>query len=467
MMRLGQPKHRHQAALVLAAVVLLSRLPFLSSGLGDDPDGYRVSIAVRHLAAFGQYIPSRPPGYPLPEYFGALLSQLFPLDALLLNVPNAVASAVATYVVVLMLDRYGRFRALIVAATLAFTPAVYKASSLPLDYMIGFMFFALSLYLAAERRAVILAAVCLGLAAACRPTYALAIVPIALAVQEGPGLWPISLADRWRLLKLSVVSGLIAILFYAPLFLRSGLAWLTFADHGIEITHLLLHGTVDLFGLVGSLGILSVAVQLLVRRSMDVRSLTADRLGLALLTASLIYIVLFLRLPDQPYYLIPALPGIYLMMAISVSTVTMTALCASLVLSSFVGSIEQDQAGAAHFQLAGPLAKRVATEARWACVTADITAALAANDGSHVVASYLAPVILASDHPPPTERVLYLATPTDGGWHTAAGQRINGGPMFVVDAVAKAQDRFAPGSLPRMQMIDTGSCSHGTASAPP
>ena len=457
-------KHRHRAALLLAVVVFLSRLPWLSSGLGDDPDGYRVSIAVRHLAASGQYIPSRPPGYPLPEYLGALLARVFPPGPLLLNLPSAAASAIASYVLVLMLARFGLRRAAIVAAAFSFTPAVYKASSLPLDYMVGFMFFALAMYAASEKRNLGLAAVCLGLAAACRPTYALAIIPVALALREGLGFARPTTAEVWRFLRLSVLSGVTAVLFYAPLFLRSGLAWLTFSDHGIDIARLVLHGTVDLFGIAGLLSLVLVGLEIVLRRSFRLGTLLDDRLGLALLACSLVYLILFLRLPDQPYYLIPALPGFYLAIARSVPGRSTAILCAGMVVSSFLGSIEQDPSGTVHLRLAGPLARRVTTEARWACVAAKVAEHLSADGDSPVVASYLGPVILASEPALPARRVVYLVTSADGGLRTNAGLPIASASTFIIDMAVRAQQRFAPEALSRLTVIETRSCAGASAS---
>src|ERR1044072_1713315 len=51
-----------------AGVVLLSRLPFLSPGAGNDDDGWFLVNAAREIAATGRYTTSRFPGYPVQEW---------------------------------------------------------------------------------------------------------------------------------------------------------------------------------------------------------------------------------------------------------------------------------------------------------------------------------------------------------------------------------------------------------------
>src|SRR5262245_61707159 len=60
-------------SVALAVLVILARAPFLGHGYGGDPDAWRVLLAARGLLETGVYLPSRAPGYPLPEYAAALM----------------------------------------------------------------------------------------------------------------------------------------------------------------------------------------------------------------------------------------------------------------------------------------------------------------------------------------------------------------------------------------------------------
>src|ERR1044072_3575678 len=63
--------HAYAKDLGLAGVVLLSRLPFLSPGAGNDDDGWFLVNAPREIAATGRYTTSRFPGYPVQEWLPA------------------------------------------------------------------------------------------------------------------------------------------------------------------------------------------------------------------------------------------------------------------------------------------------------------------------------------------------------------------------------------------------------------
>jgi hypothetical protein len=63
--RLTCEKRTSGVTLLLALVVIGTRLPFLGHGYGGDPDGWRALIAAKNLLATGRYVPSRPPGNPL------------------------------------------------------------------------------------------------------------------------------------------------------------------------------------------------------------------------------------------------------------------------------------------------------------------------------------------------------------------------------------------------------------------
>src|SRR5439155_19404198 len=67
--------HAYAKDLGLAGVVLLSRLPFLGPGAGNDNDGWFLVNAAREIAATGRYTTSRFPGYPIQEWLASWVAR--------------------------------------------------------------------------------------------------------------------------------------------------------------------------------------------------------------------------------------------------------------------------------------------------------------------------------------------------------------------------------------------------------
>ena len=97
----GLPEARR--FLLAAALVLLTRLPFLGPGYGADPDSWRVAWAARAIATTSRYEASRFPGYPLQEFASSLVWRGGPLA---LNGMSALLSAIgAGFFALTMRDR--------------------------------------------------------------------------------------------------------------------------------------------------------------------------------------------------------------------------------------------------------------------------------------------------------------------------------------------------------------------------
>src|ERR1700733_908699 len=124
---------RERLALAVAGrAVLLTRLPWIGSGYGSDPDGYRVVIVARQIAHTGVYEASRLPGFPLYEYLTALSAWAPPW---LSNAVTALFS-VASFVLFAMIAReLGVRRYLLLALAFAMTPVVYVSSCCTMDYI--------------------------------------------------------------------------------------------------------------------------------------------------------------------------------------------------------------------------------------------------------------------------------------------------------------------------------------------
>ena len=124
---------RERLALALAGLaVLLTRLPWIGSGYGSDPDGYRVVISARQIAHSGVYEASRLPGYPAYEYLTALSAAAPPWVS---NAVTALFSVAAFVFFALIMRELGVRGYLLMALAFAMTPVIYVSSCCTMDYI--------------------------------------------------------------------------------------------------------------------------------------------------------------------------------------------------------------------------------------------------------------------------------------------------------------------------------------------
>src|SRR5438552_3382929 len=121
----------------LFIIVLLSRMPFLNAGYGLHPDAWRVARTARHLSQTGEYIFSRPPGFPLHEL---MCAAVWKAGAIGLNGVSAVASAAAAVLLAFYAWRSGCRDYLLTALALAFTPAFFINSVSAKDFTLTLAF---------------------------------------------------------------------------------------------------------------------------------------------------------------------------------------------------------------------------------------------------------------------------------------------------------------------------------------
>ncbi len=379
---------RDRRSLTLAAfAVLVTRLPWIASGYGSDPDGYRVVAAARAIARTGEYQPSRLPGFPVYEALTALTVQA-PAWA-----SNAVTSlcSVAAFVLFALILRHLRVRAaLFIALGFAMTPVIYINSTCTMDYLPALALMLGATYLLLRARGVP-AAICLGLATGCRVSSGL------LGIALCAWLWlerPHRVAVRQGLL-LGALSLLVAGLCYLPVYRALGAGFLDFYDNHwyppFEVVY-----ERGLLGVWGPLGLLALALTMLAmtawtltppalaRRSR--RALVPDdpsqRHALALAAlAVLLQLLLFARLPDESGYLIPAVAFVLLALSLLLPTAAAVTLAAVLMLSSFV-SVDRGGVG-----LDGPVVADHAVRESQQRATSEIIEAVAQLPGQAIVVS--------------------------------------------------------------------------------
>ena len=336
----------------VALVVLLTRLPLLGPGLGTDNDAWSVAAAARFIARTGQYKVSRFPGFPVHEYGAALLWGGSPW---LLDATSALMCALSAALLAIVLRRAGSRDAALGAIAFAFVPTVFISSTSGMDYLWACAFLMAALVLTLARRGA-LAGLALGLATGCRITSIAFLLPLAVmrAAPEPRG--------RVRaVLALALPALLVGGAAYLPVALRYGGEFLSYYEPAgghqqplayffaglltlfrLPFSPLFVAGlaTVGVWGVVGFAALGVAVVVTLARRAPGPAAAMPRGFYAACGIAVAVCIVLFLRLPDDEGYLIPALPFAFILLARGARRRVLQAFCIAVLLSPFVLGVD-------------------------------------------------------------------------------------------------------------------------------
>jgi len=333
----GQPAasaHERLLLIVAALAVLLTRLPWIGAGYGSDPDAYRVVIAARQIVRTGQYQASRLPGYPVYEYLTALTAWSPPWVS---NALTALASVAAFVFFALIARAFGVRRYPLLALAFAMTPVTYISSSCTIDYMP-----ALAAQLAATyavlRGRPLLAGMLLGIAVGCRITAGALALPLCL--------WMLLNGERWRALRQCLAFGItllaVCVLCFMPVWRRYGTDFFAFYDNGWypPLDVVFSRALPLVWGVLGvaALAALLCALPFYYRYARRALALARTRHALWMaLAAIVLYLIAYLRLPDEAGYLVPAVPFVLLAIALLTPPWASGTLAAALLVSSWVG----------------------------------------------------------------------------------------------------------------------------------
>jgi hypothetical protein len=339
------------AAAFLCVVVLMSRMPFLAQGYGTDADAWRIAVAAKAIANSGQYAASRLPGYPIPELTYSLLWGRGPL---VFNGVTALFSALSVLAFALIMRRVGSGQHMYGAVAFAFAPVVYISSTTSMDYMWAAAFLLGGVYLALDRRPAGAGAL-LGLAIGCRMTSSLMLLPMSILIA---GSWAGRRAVRGVLTMAAVALG-VASLAYVPALKLYGAGLFKFYRGGVptNAVHLLsadralsrldgalYEASVGTWGVVGSAAIAVALAHVLLglaRRGAGSGGASPRNRtrSLAWISAVVVYSGLFLTLPDEAGYLIPALPFVILLLASAMRPTAFKLMCVGITLSPFLANL--------------------------------------------------------------------------------------------------------------------------------
>ena len=324
--------------LIVFTLVIVSRLPFLDAGYGNEPDGWRVASTARYIGTTGEYKASRLPGFPIVEFVCSLVWIHGPWE---MNLLTALASAIAAGVLALIAYHYTCKDFLLLALTFAFIPIVFINSTVTMDYLWAMMFVMFSWYAGLKVKP-ITAGLFLGLASGCRITTAVMAVPFALLFLEKQ-----KLNSSFRMvIKFCIAADIGIIIIYLPVFLHYGTHFITDykRDSIPSITIIAKFVTIDVWGFIGSIALASILVLTLINRRKNIdRSIPTTlshenvRVWIAVLA---LFIVEFAVHPMKSGYLIPAIPFLLLVLARYLQRYQFLIMCVALMVSSFFVSVD-------------------------------------------------------------------------------------------------------------------------------
>lgn len=323
-------------AALLGLCVLLSRVPFLLPGYGLDQDAALLVLSGRTLALEGVYYASRFPGYPVLELVYSVAWRGGPLAV---NGLTALASAVAVVAFAGVVHRLGGRHAALAGLAMATVPIVYVESVTAMDYMWALAFLMGSLWAAVERRPV-LSGILLGVAGACRLTSLAFGIPIALFLSV-----PEDATRTTRYIARFASSAVAAWLAcFSPVLVRYGTDFLHYMPFRRPLWESAWMLTLGTWGVVGclalagwSLAVLAGGVKGARPRAVAIPDAARPKHAMACLLGVAIGLGVFLRLPIEAAYAIPAIPFLLLLLGSRTPRTLFSLGCVVMLAAPFVG----------------------------------------------------------------------------------------------------------------------------------
>jgi hypothetical protein len=330
----------------LCLFVFLSRIPFLWAGYGSEEDAWLLPLTAKNIAVNGIYEMSRAPGHPLQELIYSLMWNASPFAY---NLLGAIASVVAVIFFALSLRNLNVKHYLFASFAFAFTPVVFISSTYTIDYMFAMAFVMGSFYcitsplppLRGERgvRGEVMGALLLGIAIGFRLTSAAMLIPFCI------WLFPTTKGGHKKIYVFCTTTIIIGFLAYLPVLKTYGLSFFTYSDQFPypNIPKVLYKMTFGVFGAIGIIAIIFFKINILLRKFSKKEKLLPSRVHQKVcwvsVTAIIIYLISYFRLPQKSGYIIPMVPFIILLFGYSLSSRAFKIFCVSIILSSFVFSI--------------------------------------------------------------------------------------------------------------------------------
>lgn len=306
--------HFKKELLLLIALVLITRMPFIFDGFGVEEDSWGLVVNAQEMHDTGEYRASRFPGHPLQEYAYLLI---WNQPAWVWNFLSVVVSLAAICFFHLALRRMQINNALQVSLLFCFTPVFVLAGTYTIDYAWTLAFLTASFWLLCERR-LWWSGVVLGLAIGCRITTGIFLFP-----------WFILLLNRMDIgmsvrlwMRIAIPTIVIGLLWYIPAYTSYGSHFFDYSDQFPypPLPKVIFKATLGVFSILGLFAlILSAFWGLKNYRNGQLNAnalLNEKRLLLVCLIIFILHIIAYLRLPQKAGYMLPAVPWIVLAVGI-------------------------------------------------------------------------------------------------------------------------------------------------------
>jgi hypothetical protein len=400
--------------LTVAALVLLTRLPFLDAGYGAIRDAWRVASAARLIGTTHEYWASRLPPHPVHEIASAVIWRGGPVA---LNLATAIVSAVGIAFFALAARRLGYVNWLPMTAALAMTPQIYINSTSTTDYLWALTFILAGLYFALRRQS-LAPGLLLGLAIGSRITSAAMLVPFSLiVVRHGEG-------RIRRVVIVWLAACAVGAMLFVPALRRYGWDTFTFAEIAEYRPYdVLRRASLEVWGVLGTMGI-SAAVAYQIFRTLRSQRRWAlpepHSYAYVWLIVVVLYAIAFLRLPHLPAYLIPAIPFALLLLHELLDRRALIVACAALIVSPFLSL------GPSGFQRGAILDDRESRTALKEAAERFVETGNSLSGRNVIVAGHwFAPVyVYVLEHPDDSSRYVYLLTAEDAERHRRRGESL-------------------------------------------
>lgn len=316
--------------LIVAIIILLSRIPFIFTGFGSEEDAWGLALTAEQIDLSGKYEVSRLPGHPFQEI---LYSYIYQYGFLLMNLLTVLISTVGFLCFYLLLKNHKVAHAFYATIALAFVPVIYINSTNVMDYTWAMSGILCSAYFLSERK-MWLAGILLGFAVGCRITSGAMLLPFILYLACGERKLPFK-----EILMLSFATLITSLICFLPVINTYGISFFTYYEH-FPIPALIKNiykGTIGVMGTAGTI-MFSVLLLLSVRPVLTILKFKehAQRpLMILSVTAAILYIIAFARLPLKSAFMIPAMPFLILIIALCVEQKHMKWLTVSFIVSSY------------------------------------------------------------------------------------------------------------------------------------
>lgn len=298
---------------LVAAVVLISRLPFLHAGYGVEEDSWGIAVAMHNTVTTGIPEASRLPGHPVHELFLTLVwaagGRFWAF-----NLASAVAGAAGVFFFGLILKKLSFKHYALAALGFAFVPVIFIAGTYTIDYAWTITFILASYYALISNR-LGLAGIMLGLAIGCRITTAAMLLPFAIHLWNNDGF------KEWfvRVFRVGLTAGILGALCYIPVIMVYGSGFFTYSDQFPypPWSKIFYKGTIGVFGLIGFSAILLFALYILLKKAKKKDELYAqpldNKISYSWLSVIILFIIAYFGLPQKSAYLIPLVPFVLLL----------------------------------------------------------------------------------------------------------------------------------------------------------